>query len=612
MTGSRQHTGNYAGVTVEKKEGRRSRGDVEFIVYDLPGTYSLTAYSTDEVIARDFILQEKPDVIVDVLDATNMERNLYLCLQILELGIPVVGALNIADQAETMGIRIDDKKLATLLGIPLVRTVGTKNNGIEALLDCIAEAAREGNADNRCISYGVEMEVEIAALTREIARTPDVPRDWSPRWLAIKLLEKDADARARLDTSQNRVAVETAATESIRRIEKHFGRDAEIVVSEQRYAYVHGIVAEAVRSTSGKDFSVVSEAIDTVLLHRILGLPLFLLFMWAIFQVTFKLGRFATDGLNVFFANVSSFIAAVVPAGIFHSFLIDGIMGGLCGVLAFVPQIAILFLFLSSSLKTADTWRAPPSSWTSSSIYSGYTDSRSCRSSSGLAASVPAVMASRTLKSSALSRIITVLVTPFMTCGAKLVVLVFIRPGPSSGTTRAPGCCSFIASAWPSRSSHPSFSGKPLRGGARLLSWSCRPTACRPGAVLRGTSWTGPALLPKGRDRAACGLDPRLGSSIVSPPSRQWSRQRPCRCGKATVRKLCRTGRQGHRAYRQANGVRLEDRHIRRDRLRGKGGGGFHARRAVQSWVRRGRKRAEPAPIDTGRSHVQPAPSRSY
>ncbi len=423
LTGARQKTGNYAGVTVEKREGKRSYGGVEFTICDLPGTYSLTAYSLDEVIARDFILEEKPDVIIDVLDATNIERNLYLFLQLQELGIPMVGAINIADQAEAMGIKIDSRKLSALLGVPLVMTVGTRGIGTGALLDAVIAASHMSIPPDRRISYGNELESEIESLTRELSADPEFSANYSPRWLAIKLLEKDANVHEKLDGCRNRELIEKKTAACIRAIETHFGRDAEIVVSEQRYAYVHGIIAETV-TRSAQDSVQVSEQIDRVLMNRALGLPLFLLIMWGIFQVTFKFGRYATNWLNLAFAYLTTVVSSAIPGGILHSLLIDGIIGGLSGVLSFVPQIAILFLCISLLEDTGYMARA-------AFIMDKFLHLFGLHGQSfvplmlGFGCSVPAIMAARTLKSPR-DRIITILVTPFMTCGAKLVVLVFL------------------------------------------------------------------------------------------------------------------------------------------------------------------------------------------
>ncbi|MEI8346259.1 MAG: ferrous iron transport protein B, partial [Pseudomonadota bacterium] len=423
LTGSNQKTGNYAGVTVEKKEGRKVVGDIEFIIYDLPGIYSLTAYSLDEVVARDFVLNEKPDVIIDVLDATNIERNLYLCLQFQELGVPIVSALNIIDQAESRGIRIDDNQLSKILGIPIIRTVGTKGKGMDKLLDAAVKILDRPDFGLKQISYGEELEIEISRLVESISAGSKPSNHRTNRWLAIKLLEKDLNAKKRLSSQSNGAQVEKILTESIRQIENHFGRDSEMVVSEQRYAYVHGAVAEAVtKSERGKQ--TLTEVIDKILINRFFGVPIFLFILWGIFQTTFTLGAYPMGWLENLFAFLSAFVSSIVPEGILHSLLVDGIIGGVGGVLNFVPLIAILFLFISILEDSGYMARVAFIMDRFLHIF-GLHGQSFLPMMVGFGCSVPAVMAARALKNPR-DRIITILVTPFMSCGAKLPVYVLL------------------------------------------------------------------------------------------------------------------------------------------------------------------------------------------
>lgn len=423
ITGSSQKTGNYAGVTVEKKEGKKIRNGIEYHIFDLPGVYSLTAYSADEVIARDFVLDERPDVIVDVLDATNIERNLYLCLQFQELGIPIVGALNIADQAEARGIIIDSKYLSLLLGIPLVRTVGTKGGGIAELLDAVAEAANGKDGEQKLPSYGEELEAEIAKILDVMPPAENLAQNRSNRWLAIKLLEKDANAISRLTRFPNAKDIEKLAAACIHRIEKHFGRDSEIVVSEQRYAYVHGAVAESVTKVS-RNGPTLTEAIDKVLVNRFFGLFIFLFILWSIFQITFTLGAYPMEWLGSFFKFLSSNATGALPDGILRSLIVDGVIGGVGGVLNFVPLIAILFLCISILEDTGYMARVAFIMDRFLHIF-GLHGQSFLPMMVGFGCSVPAIMAARALKSRR-DRIITILVTPFMSCGAKLPVHVLL------------------------------------------------------------------------------------------------------------------------------------------------------------------------------------------
>jgi ferrous iron transport protein B len=422
LTGAHHKVGNYPGVTVEKREGIRTRGNRQYHFIDLPGIYSLTAYSIDEVVARDFILDEKPDLIVDVLDSTNLERNLYLCLQFQELGIPVIGALNMSDEADAKGLRIDEKNLSATLGLPLVKTVGPRGTGTEDLLDCIDRTAA-GRASDRVISYRDEIEPKLEALQKLITADPVFAAKYPDRWLAVKLLEKDANAYQRLEEHPHAAAIKASAKDAIVWIEKHFGRDAEIVISEQRYGYIRGAVQESLEIVKVPDFSF-TETIDRFIMNRFLSLPVFVLVLWAVFQITFFVGQYPAAWLESFFGFVSSALITVMPEGLLRSLIVDGIIGGVGGVFSFVPLIVILFFLLSILEDVGYMSRAAFA--TDKLLHAfGLHGQSIFPMMLGFGCSVPAVMASRTLKSPR-DRIITVLITPLMSCGAKLPVHVLL------------------------------------------------------------------------------------------------------------------------------------------------------------------------------------------
>ncbi|GHT94147.1 ferrous iron transport protein B [Spirochaetia bacterium] len=423
LTGAHHKVGNYPGVTVEKREGSRTRGGREYHFIDLPGIYSLTAYSIDEVVARDFILDEKPDLIVDVLDSTNLERNLYLCLQFQELGIPVIGALNMSDEAETKGIRVDEKTLADTLGIPMVKTVGPKGSGTEELLDCIDHVCEEQYDPGRRISYRDEIEPRLEGLEQRITANAAFAAKYPIRWLAVKLMEKDANAYERLQEHPDAAAIAACATEAVGWIEKHFAKDAEIIISEQRYGYIRGAVQESVRIIKQPDFSV-TERIDRVIMNRFLSLPVFVLVLWSVFQLTFILGEYPMAWLETFFGFLSGVIQTAMPDGPIRSLLVDGIIGGVGGVFSFVPLIVILFFLLSILEDIGYMSRAAFA--TDKLLHTfGLHGQSIFPMMLGFGCSVPAIMASRTLKSPR-DRIITILITPFMSCGAKLPVHVLL------------------------------------------------------------------------------------------------------------------------------------------------------------------------------------------
>ncbi len=425
LTGAHHKVGNYPGVTVEKREGSRVRNGREYRFIDLPGIYSLTAYSMDEVVARDFLLDERPDLIVDVLDSTNLERHLYLCLQFQELGIPVVGALNMNDEAEAKGIRVDEKALSAVLGVPMTKTVGTKGVGVEALLDLIdSVSAGAAVADaTRTILYGAEIEDRLAPLEKAIAADAAFSARFPVRWLAAKLLEKDAHAFEKLKSHASGAAVERLARDAIVWIEKHYGKDTEIVISEQRYGYIRGATREAVKIVKKPDFSA-TEAIDKVIMNQFLALPIFVAVLWATFQITFALGEYPMVWLETGFAWLSDAARGLIPEGFLQSLVVDGIIAGVGGVFSFVPLIVILFFLLSLLEDIGYMSRAAFA--TDKFLHTfGLHGQSIFPMMLGFGCSVPAIMAARTLKSPR-DRIVTVLVIPFMSCGAKLPVHVLL------------------------------------------------------------------------------------------------------------------------------------------------------------------------------------------
>jgi len=430
LTGAHHKVGNYPGVTVEKREGSRLRDGREYQFVDLPGIYSLTAYSIDEVVARDFILDDKPDLIVDVLDSTNLERNLFLCLQFQELGIPVVGALNMSDEAAAKGINIDVEALSAVLGIPMVKTVGSKGSGIIDLLDSIdatagnRQAALHDNSSSpRSIHYGQEIESRLAPLEAAIGADASFAAHFPARWLAIKLLEKDANAYERLAANKNATAIAEQAKEIVAWIEKHYGKDAEIVVSEQRYGYIRGAAKETVKLVKRQTPSL-TEAIDRVIMNRFLALPIFILVLWGVFKLTFALGAYPQGWLEFFFGWLGGAVMSVVPEGFLRSLLVKGIIGGVGSVFSFVPLIVILFLLLSLLEDVGYMSRAAFA--TDKCLHAfGLHGQSVFPMILGFGCSVPAIMAARTLKSRR-DRVVTILVIPFMSCGAKLPVYVLL------------------------------------------------------------------------------------------------------------------------------------------------------------------------------------------
>ncbi len=423
ITGSHQHVGNYPGVTVEKKEGRRVVGDTSVHVVDLPGTYSLTAYSLEEVVARNFVIDERPDVVIDVVDASNLERNLYLTTQFIELGVPVVVALNMMDVAGSMGRSIDIALLSELLGVPVVATVASKSEGVEDLLKVAVAVARERRPPARDISYGRELESHIREITEIVDAAGGLPGVPS-RWVALKLLEDDGEVRSDVESD---IAGGTELLERVRRVRAHLeaviGDDAELALADRRYGFINGACAEAVTSTTPTAVDW-TERIDQVVTSRILGIPIFLLLMWAMFELVFRLGAPPMGWLESGFVALGRLVAGLLPDGPLESLIVDGIIGGVGGVLVFVPQIMLLFLAISLLEDSGYMSRA---AFVVDKLmhHIGLHGKSFIPMLIGFGCTVPAILATRTLESRR-DRLTTMLVAPLMSCGARLPVYVLL------------------------------------------------------------------------------------------------------------------------------------------------------------------------------------------
>jgi ferrous iron transport protein B len=426
LTGARQHVGNYPGVTVEKKEGVLTHGEVEIQVVDLPGTYSLTAYSIDEIVARNFLLEEKPDVVVNITDASNLERNLYLTTQLRELGVPMVLALNMSDVARARGIEIDRKVLSEALGVPVVSTIGHKGQGIRELLDAAVSLASNGHQPAPLkVEYGRDLEPELAAIQQVVEQQEShLTEKYAPRWLAVKLLEKDADIR------QQSVSPELSAAlaRNARKLEELSGSSPEVLIAEARYGFISGICQEAVRS-SVETRQQLSDRVDAVLLNRGLGLPIFLGLMYLVFHLTFTLGEPPMGWIESAFQWASEAVSGWWPRGsesALKSLLVDGIIGGVGAVVVFLPNI--LLLFLAIAILEDSGYMARAAFLMDRLMHKiGLHGKSFIPMLLGFGCSVPAIMATRTLENRA-DRLTTIMVTPLMSCGARLPIYALIIP----------------------------------------------------------------------------------------------------------------------------------------------------------------------------------------
>ena len=415
ITGAKQHVGNYPGVTVEKKEGHTNFDGQELLFIDLPGTYSLTARSLDELVARNVIVNDNPDVIVNVLDASNLERNLYLAAQLLELEKPMVIALNMSDVAEEMGIKYDLKKMAEMTGATIVNTVGRTNIGTKELLEATVSVAASKKAPGVTINYGDLLEGKIAELVDLLKEAGTVT--YPLRWIAVKLLEKDADVIGKVMRFDNTEAVIQKA-EAIREEIKN-QVDFDVVFQEYRHRFAVEVYNTCL-TQAPTQLETRSDRYDKILTHRILGLPIFMVVMWLLFNFVNTVGAIPQGWIEDGFTALQAWVVTVIPEGQLQSLISDGIIAGVGAVLSFVPLILLLFLGISFLEDTGYMARA------------AFVIDRVMRACGlhgksfiplllGFGCSVPSVMGARILDNYK-DRMVTILITPFMSCSARLPV----------------------------------------------------------------------------------------------------------------------------------------------------------------------------------------------
>lgn len=425
FTGARQHVGNYPGVTVERKEGFCRHKGTDLKIVDLPGIYSLTSYSPEEIVAVNFLLKEKPDVVIDIIDSSNLERNLYLAVQFIELGIPLVLAFNMSDNAESKGISIDTEKLSESLGIPIIKTTGNKGQGINELLDETVSVANGKKTFNKIlVNYGEVIEREISKIITRMPEEMFNGDNEKARWSAIKLIENSNNENFSLFTPE----LINHAKISSELIEKESGEYPETTIAEKRYQFISEICKKSVRST----FEIkrtFSDIIDSVTTNRFSGIPVFLALMYAVFYFTFTFAETPMAWIESLFHVTSGFIDSFWPKGSespLKSLLVDGVIGGVGGVIVFLPNILLLFVAISILEDTGYMARA---AFVMDRLMNkiGLNGKSFIPMLIGFGCSVPAIMATRTLDNRR-DRLTTMLVIPLMSCGARFPIYALIIP----------------------------------------------------------------------------------------------------------------------------------------------------------------------------------------
>ena len=424
LTGANQYVGNWPGVTVEKKEGKLKgkRKNDDIIVTDLPGIYSLSPYTLEEVVSRDYILNDDPDVIIDLVDATNIERNLYLTTQLIETGVPVVIALNMTDLLEKRGIKIDTNRLSMLLDCPIVETSALKQTGLDTLIETAIKVANKKEVDLPREIFSKEMEAAVADVKGVL---PDTISEDKKRWYAVKFLENDSKVVESMNLS---AAAKAAVDKDRKELETKHDDDMESIVTDERYKFIQKIVETTVKK--GKVKLTTSDKIDRIVTNRILGIPIFIAVMFVVYYISVTtIGTIVTDWTNDTFVVAiqdlaSKGLEAAGVSSVIEGLVVDGIIGGIGAVLGFVPQMAILFLFLSI---LEDCGYMVRIAFVMDRVFRHF--GLSGKSfiplliSSGCG--IPGIMASKTIEQDN-DRRLTIMTATFIPCGAKLPVIALM------------------------------------------------------------------------------------------------------------------------------------------------------------------------------------------
>lgn len=422
---SRERVANYTGVTVSAKEAMVTMLDKNIQIVDLPGTYSLASYTPEEIYVIDYLTSQQPDVVVNVIDASNLERNLFLTTQLIDMGLKVVVALNMFDELEENGDRLDHKKLGDFLGIPVIPTIGTKGKGMETLMNTIVDVhlGKSKQSRNIQINYGNDIDTafdEIQSLLHK-DKTYKLFPGISERFLALKLIEGDKFITEQLGNKESSLIIGKEALLRKQRLEKLNKKDVTTLLADARYGFISGALKETFKSGTRKRLEL-TQAIDSILTHRWVGLPVFFAMICFTFFCTFKIGQYPVAGIEWLLGKLTTFTGNLLPAGIAHDFINDGIIGGVGGVIVFLPSIMILFLFISLMEDTG--YMARTAFLMDRAMHKiGLHGKSFIPMLMGFGCNVPAVMATRTIESKR-DRILTMLVIPFMSCSARLPVYV--------------------------------------------------------------------------------------------------------------------------------------------------------------------------------------------
>lgn len=423
---SKEHVGNYGGVTIDSKKATYKQEGYKFNITDLPGTYSLSAYSPEELFVRKHILGEMPDIVINVIDSSNLERNLYLTTQLIDMDIKVIIALNMYDELKKKGDHFDYESLGKMIGIPIIPTVSSKGTGIKDLFKKAIEVFEDKDPTVRHIhiNYGNNVESAISNIQDEIWKNPRLTDIVSSRFYAIKLLEKDSAADFILSNWDNYTNIKTIARREIEKIESQFHEDSESIITDAKYGFIAGALKETYKGNLESKHREKTNKIDKFLTDKYLGFPIFIFFMWVMFEATFKLGSYPMNWIDNLISEAGGYIEGIMEAGALKNLIVHGIIDGVGGVIIFLPNILILFFFISLMEDSGYMARA---AFIMDKIMHkvGLHGQSFIPLLMGFGCNVPAIMSTRTIKNKN-NRIVTILINPFMSCSARLPVYVLI------------------------------------------------------------------------------------------------------------------------------------------------------------------------------------------
>lgn len=424
-SGAHEHVGNYSGVTVDAKEGYFTYKGYRINIYDLPGTYSLAAYSPEELYVRRYLKNETPDIIVNVVVASNLERNLYLTTELIDMDYRMVIALNMYDELEQSGGKLDYEQLGNMIGVPIVPTISRTGWGVSQLFDTIIDVYEGRNKSVRHVhvNLGPIIEPAVTRIKDKLKSDPKCALQFSPRYLAIKLLEGDKEVKQILRSATHFDELEQMRDEEAKKIEKALNEDVESAIVNEKYGFISGALRETYQP-GDREEAKTTRIVDSLVTNKVIGFPIFLFLMWLMFEATFVLGAYPMEWIQSGVDWLSSFLSETLSPGPLKDLLVDGIIGGVGGVIVFLPNILILYLFISVMEDSGYMARA---AFIMDKIMHkiGLHGKSFIPLVMGFGCNVPAIMACRTIESRS-SRLITILINPFMSCSARLPIYVLL------------------------------------------------------------------------------------------------------------------------------------------------------------------------------------------